>query len=330
MTKKVLITGATGFLGGYVVDEFYRNDYEVVAMGRNVQKLHTLKRKGVTLLAGSLSDLATHSDSIDTVIHVAARSTIWGPWKSFYADNVIGTQHVIDFCHRNNVHRLVFISSPSIYASRSDRLDIPEGEVDKRNHLNNYIRSKIAAEERISQAQKSGLETVILRPRGIIGVGDTSIVPRIVHTNSTFGIPLFKGGSNLIDLTCVENVAHATRLAAESPLAAGNVYNITNGEPREFKSIVDDLFTSIHVTPRYKRRNIGQLYFLANIVECAYRILRLRGEPPLTRYTVSTIGYSQTLDISRARNDLGYKPIISIKKGIQQYAKAYRQSNRKS
>lgn len=327
MTKRVLITGATGFLGGYVVDEFYQYGYHIIATGRNTRILNKLKKPRVTAWRGDLADLAKLKKRADVVVHVAARSTIWGAWRHFYADNVLGTQHVIEFCRQNNVRRLIFISSPSIYSGRGDKLNIRENDFDSDNRLNNYIKSKIEAEKYINQAQSKNLEIVILRPRGIIGVGDTSIAPRLLKANRTFGIPLFRDGKNLVDLTCVENVALASRLAAESPKAVGNTYNITNDEPKQIQAVFDELFAAVDTKPRYRRRNTTLFYSLASIIETTYRLLRITKEPPLTRYTVATLGYSQTLNISKAKQDLGYKPGITLSKGIEQYAKAYKQAD---
>ena len=317
----VLVTGATGFLGGYVVDEFMTNGYRVIAAGRDQKKLRALKTKGVQTFRGDLSSLSKITEPIDIVVHAAARSTVWGSWKVFYSDNVLGTQSVVDFCRRKKIKRLVFVSSPSVYSSAGDRLHITESAVDPHNRLNNYIRSKIAA-ERVVRDASTEIKTVILRPRGIIGVGDTSIVPRLLAANASFGIPLFNGGSNIVDLTCVENVALACRLAAESPNAVGKTYNITNGEPRKFKDIVRQLFDGLGVEPRFRYRNVRVVYGVAMIVEGMYRLLRIKAEPPITRYTVCTLGYSQTLNISRAKRDLGYKPKIGLDKGIQQYVAA--------
>ncbi len=123
-------------------------------------------------------------------------------------------------------------------------------DYDPNNKLSNYIQSKIMAESLVRQAQGAKLQTVIIRPRGIIGVGDTSIFPRLLTANKTIGIPLFRHGDNLVDVTCVENVALALRLATESKKANGQTYNITNGEPRKFRAILDALFGQLHIEPR--------------------------------------------------------------------------------
>lgn len=325
--KRVLITGATGFLGKYTVEEFRKHGYDVIATGRNKQILGDLAGKNVQTIACSLEDLAKLDQKVDVVIHVAALSTIWDSWRNFYESNAIGTQHVIDFCIRNKVKRLVFISSPSVYSGRGDRLNIREPDYNPKNSLNDYIKTKLLAEQLITKANKRSLQTVILRPRGLFGVGDTSIVPRLLKANNTIGLPLFNEGRNLVDMTCVENVAHATRLAAESKSANGQTYNITNGEPREFRSIIEALFSQIGVQPHYKRLNLRTVYFFASTIEKLYRLLHIYREPPITRYTVCTLGYSQTLDISKAKQELGYKPIVSLDEGIKKYATAYNKAH---
>lgn len=322
----VLITGATGFLGSYLTAEFLNHGYKVIAVGRNPERLEQLQHnvEENTQLSTIASDLSGLNQltlpAIDVVVHAAALSTIWGPWAKFFQTNVEGTRHVLQLCH-NQAAALVFISSPSVYSARGDRLGLTEQEINPANRLNNYIRSKIQAEAEINN---SGIDAIILRPRGLIGIGDTSIVPRLMHANDTFGLPLFRGGRNLVDMTCVENVALAARLAAAVLVARQphqQVYNITNGEPREFKQITDQLFTGLGIAPRYKPRNVQVFYGIACALEAVYKLLRLSTEPPLTKYTVCTLGYSQTLDISAARRDLNYQPRVSLDEGISNYVK---------
>jgi nucleoside-diphosphate-sugar epimerase len=325
--KRVLITGATGFLGGHTVTEFSKHGYHVIATGRDQEKLTKLKPAANETIACDLSSLAKKRLRADAVVHIAALSTIWGSWADFYNANVLGTQQVIQFCKKNGIKKLVFISSPSIYSGRQHRLNIHESAYNPKNKLNNYIRSKIVAEKLVQAANDKKLQTVILRPRGIFGIGDTSIVPRLIKANNTIGLPLTNNGQNQVDMTCVENVAHAIRLAVESKKANGHVYNITNGEPRTFKDITGTLFKEINQKPRYKRLSPNSLYVVATVLEHTYRLLHIPNEPPVTRYTVCTLGYSQTLDISSARKDLGYAPIIGLNTGLKKYADDYKKNN---
>ena len=322
---KVLITGATGFLGKYLIEECKENGYEIIAQGRNEARLKELAAGyGITSLCVNLSEFANVTERADYVIHAAALSTVWGKWDDFYTANVVGTENVIAYCKTHGVKKLVYVSSPSIYTTKKDRYDIMEDSYDPKNKLSFYIRTKIMAEQRVNDAFKDGLPTVIIRPRGLFGIGDTSIIPRLIKANRTIGIPLLNGGKNVVDITCVENVALALRLAMESGEDTGKTYNITNGEPTEFKSILEQLFHQIGEEPRYKKLPLGLLYFVASLLEGIYKLFHIYKEPSLTRYTVLTLGYSQTLNIEGARRDFGYEPKMTLKEGIKKYADSVR------
>ncbi|GAA1250455.1 nucleoside-diphosphate-sugar epimerase [Microbacterium phyllosphaerae] len=310
---RVLVTGASGFLGGHVVPELQRHGYEVFAAGRNTEAL-ALVADPDHRVPGDLASLRARDLPVDAVIHCAALSTPWGHWKDFHRANVEGTGHVVEFARRNGARRVVHVSSPSVYAAARDRLGIREHDVDRSNRLNGYIRSKIAAEDLLLEAldARTVPEVVILRPRGLIGVGDPSLVPRLLDVHSRIGVPLFDGGHNLIDVTAVENVASALRLALDRGDPAGGVYNITNDDPRAFRELLTTLLELMGETPRFRPMSRRVAWTLASLLEGVCGVVPGRPEPPLTRYTLSTIAYSQTLDISRARNELGYRPVVSV------------------
>ena len=329
--KRVLVTGATGFLGKYLVEELTNNGYEVVAQGRKENILNNLKEQyKVNILKCSLNEIKNIDMNIDCVIHAAALSTVWGKWQDFYDSNVLGTENVIKFCLKNNVRRLIYVSSPSVYSAKFDRFNIKEEDFDKNNKLNFYIKSKILAEDLINKIDNQKLETVIIRPRGLFGIGDTSLVPRLINANSKIGIPLFNDGKNVVDITCVENVAYSLRLAVEKEEANGNIYNITNGDPTEFKNILDKLFTKLEERANYRKMNINLMYFVASVIELFYKLFRIYKEPMITKYTIATLGYSQSLNIEKAKKDLGYNPKITLEEGIKKYAEHERKKNNRS
>lgn len=323
--KKVLVTGATGFLGKYVVEELVEHGYQVRAFGRNRAIGQSLVNASVTFIQGDLTnqeDLTKACQEMDMVVHAGALSTVWGPWEDFYQTNVLGTKYVLEACRKANIERLVYVSSPSIYAAPRDQLDIKESDAPQENRLNNYIRSKLASEKLFKDYPD--VSSVILRPRGLFGIGDTSILPRVLNLSQKIGIPLIGDGRQLMDMTCVENVALAIRLALETPQAAGEVYNITNGEPRAFRNLIEETLRGLGYPIRYRKIPAPLVSVISSSLECIYKSLKLKGEPALTRYTYYLLRYSQTLDISKAERDLGYRPKITISEGIEQYVQDYR------
>ena len=323
--KKVLVTGATGFLGKYVVEELVEHGYQVRAFGRNRAIGQSLVNASVTFIQGDLTnqeDLTKACQEMDMVVHAGALSTVWGPWEDFYQTNVLGTKYILETCREAKIERLVYVSSPSIYAAPRDQLDIKESDAPQENRLNNYIRSKLASEKLFKDYPD--VSSVILRPRGLFGIGDTSILPRVLNLSQKIGIPLIGDGRQLMDMTCVENVALAIRLALETPQAAGEVYNITNGEPRAFRNLIEETLRGLGYPIRYRKIPAPLLCAISSSLEFIYKSLKLKGEPALTRYTYYLLRYSQTLDISKAERDLGYRPKITISEGIEQYVQDYR------
>ena len=323
--KKVLVTGATGFLGKYVVEELVEHGYQVRAFGRNRAIGQSLVNAFVTFIQGDLTnqeDLTKACQEMDMVVHAGALSTVWGPWEDFYQTNVLGTKYVLEACREAKIERLVYVSSPSIYAAPRDQLDIKESDAPQENRLNNYIRSKLASEKLFKDYPD--VSSVILRPRGLFGIGDTSILPRVLNLSQKIGIPLIGDGRQLMDMTCVENVALAIRLALETPQAAGEVYNITNGEPRAFRNLIEETLRGLGYPVRYRKIPAPLVSAISSSLEFIYKSLKLKGEPALTRYTYYLLRYSQTLDISKAERDLGYRPKITISEGIEQYVQDYR------
>lgn len=325
----VLVTGATGFLGEYLIRQL-AGQYRVLALGRNREKGKLLEKWGAVFCPGDFTDRESCSkyfSGVRYVIHAGALSTVWGRWEDFYHTNVLGTALVAELCRENNVQRMVYVSSPSIYTEKKDRYDIEENQAPAKNNLNYYIKSKLMAEKVVEKWHQKGLETVILRPRGLIGIGDTSLVPRLLRANQGIGIPLFRQGKNLVDLTSVENAALACRLAMTAPQANGLTFNITNGEPKEFKSLLEKFLTVSGQSPHYRKLPFSMVYGVAAGLEWIYKNLHLRGEPPLTRYTACTLGFSQTMNISRAKELLGYKPEKTLDQAIEEYGKWWKKEN---
>lgn len=219
--EKVLVTGAYGFLGKYGIRELLDNGYGVISFGRKKQELNKLRQENVEICIGDLrvrNDVVNAEKNADYVIHAGTLSTVWGKREDFIKTNVLYA------CKKYKIKRLVYVSSPSIYSGRADRINIDENDFDRNNKPNYYIESKIMAERVICRTKD--IPFVIIRPRGLFGIGDTSIIPRLINSNRKMGIPLFNNVRNIVDINCVENVALALRLALESPAAVGNTYNI--------------------------------------------------------------------------------------------------------
>lgn len=324
---RALVTGATGGLGRNLVERLQRDGHEVIATGRNRIVGGAIASDGIRFEAVDLTEgqrLKNLSEGCDVVFHCAALSSPWGRREDFEAINVQGTINVRDAALAAGA-RLVHVSTPSIYASFSDQLNISEFSRLPKRMVNDYARTKLQAEANIKfSVREQGLEAIIIRPRGIFGPYDTTLMPRLIATAERGPVPLINGGKAVVDVTYVENVVDALILAAEARhIKHAEAFNITNGQGVIISDLIKQALTAVGVP--YTTKNIP--YLLADIVargmEFSARIGAIKGEPALTRYTAGLFAFDQTLDITRARTNLGYSPRVSIKEGIARYAEWY-------
>lgn len=320
---KVLVTGGTGFLGKALATRLLAMGYDVSIFGRNEKIGAAMQSKGMHFFKGDLGnkqDVQLACEHQDYVIHSGALSSPWGAYQDFYTTNVLGTQNVIAGCMQAGVKRLVHVSTPSIYFDFVDRFDIKETDTLPKRFANHYATTKYLAEQEVDQAVRHGLEAITIRPRGLFGIEDTSIIPRLIRANEKGSVPLVNGGTNIIDVTYVENVVDALILCLNAPdSCVGRKYNITNGEPLPMRELLAKVFASLDMKMNTIRIPYKLLYHLAHGME-KLSVLQGGKEPIFTRYTVGVLSKSQTLDITAARKELGYTPRVRIDEGIAQFA----------
>lgn len=311
----ILVTGGTGFLGSRVVSKLLSEGHNVRFSGRNKAAAAPLEDRGAVFVQQDLS-CAEDFDltGVDAVIHCAALSSPWGRFEDFYATNVSGTEKLCRAASNAGVGRFIHVSTPSIYFDFRDRLDIRETDPLPRRLANDYARTKLLAEQAVVAYSAKGLNTIILRPRGIFGRGDTSILPRLMHANATTGIPFFRNGRFLMDLTHVDNVVHAIQCALSSSACAGAVFNVSNGEPACFSDLLQMIAQFSGTKLNLRAVNYTMADLLAGAMELVSR--GTGREPTFTRYTLGLLAFSQTLNIDAARNDLGYSPVVSLQDGL--------------
>ncbi len=323
--RRALVTGATGGLGRALVAALRAEGYAVRATGRDTAIGAAL---GVEFVPGDLRQpglAATLTAGIDVVFHAAALSSPWGRAADFQAINVEATSALLGAARTAGCDGFVFISTPSIYAEPRDRLDLTETSPLPRRFANAYARTKFAAETLVRGAAAQGFSTIVLRPRALIGPDDKVLLPRLLRVARTGRFPLFRGGKALIDLTDIRDAAAAAVLADRNRAAAsGQVFNISGGRPAAVRAILSEVFGALGLHPRLVALPYGLAAGAARPLEAICAILPGRPEPPATVYTLSTLAFSQTFDLSAARATLGWQPRFSPQQAIQRTAEHWR------
>ncbi len=283
------------------------------------------RAKGYDVRTGDLTNaqfVASLMPGIDAVIHAAALSAPWGPYKHFFAANVQSTENLAHTAQVQGVKRFVYISTPSIYFDGRDRLNVREDDPLPSRFTNHYAATKWLGEE---QVRRSGLPYIVLRPRAIIGAGDQTILPRLVRARLDGRLRVIGSGENIQDLTAVSNVVQSVRLALTArPEAWGQSYNITNGEPRPLWPLIDQTLSVLDLPLDGRRLSYHTAMFLATVAETAARLSGKTSEPALTRYGVGTLAHSCTFSIDKAKQWLDYAPKQTVDEAVAEFLAWYR------
>jgi nucleoside-diphosphate-sugar epimerase len=280
----------------------------------------------VELARGDLRDAnAVHAAcaGVDAVIHAGALSQPWGRPEDFEAVNVAGTQNVLDACRAAGVRRLVHISSPSVAFTGSDQREIGDDVPFAARCLSVYSRTKQAAESLVA---RSGVPSVVLRPKALFGPGDRTLLPRLVALAESGRLVQIGDGSNEVDLTYVDNAVDAIVAALASERALGRTYHVTNGEHARLWDVIRELIAGLGFDPHLRIVPYRAAWTIAAGLELRARLFG--GEPRLTRYTVAILARTQTYDIRGAQRDLSYVPRVSLAEGLERTITAWRAEGR--
>ncbi len=305
----VLVTGATGFLGKKLAYRLLELGYNVTGIGRNESIGKELSEHGVTFISCSLEDresILSVCKGKDFVFHSGALSSPWGKYNAFYNANVVGTQNVLDGSKEAGVKRFIHVSTPSLYFHYDERLNVKEDEPIPNTFVNAYAKTKFLAEQLVDNAFADGLPTITIRPRALFGPGDNAILPRLINVCEKGFFPRMNDDNVLVDITYVENVVDALILCMNSvPETLGQKYNITNGVQIDLYSVIEDVMRQLGKDFKYKNLSFKKAFTVAGVLEFVSRTVLLGKEPILTKYTVSVLSKSQTLNIDKAKKRVG-------------------------
>jgi len=322
---KALVTGGGGFLGGAIVRKLLARGDAVRSFTRTTYPW--LTELGVEHVHGDLGDpdaVAHAAKGCDVVFHVAAKAGVWGRRADYFATNVTGTQNVIAACQKHGVGRLVYTSTPSVVHGGRDLDGVNESTPYPDHYEATYPESKAIAERAVLAANGPSFATVSLRPHLIWGPGDPHLIPRVLQRAKAGKLRRVGSRPVKVDVTYVDNVADAHLLAAcklmPGSAVAGKAYFITNGEPVVLWDFLNRVLADAGLPPVTKTVSVWKAKLAGRVLEFLFRVLRLPGEPRMTRFVASQLSTSHWYDITAARRDLGYEPQVSVEEGLRRLA----------
>jgi len=318
-----LVTGGGGFLGSAIVKRLIEKGFSVTILNR--RKYPELEKLGVRSVECDLADNAKVSDAcagMDMVFHAGAKAGFWGTYAQYYDANVRGTTNIIDGCLKHGVKKLIYTSSPSVVCDDADLINADESTPYAKSYLCYYSETKAEAERRVLRNNgTNGLLTVSLRPHLIWGPGDNHLIPRVIEAVKKGKLKIVGNGLNRVDVTYIDNAAEAHIQAAEAlskdSKTAGSAYFISQGEPVLLWEFINKILLGMSMEPLDKKIYFRFAYALGYCFEKFYGALHLSSEPPMTRFLASQLSKHHYFNISRAKNDFGYKASVSTADGLK-------------
>ena len=323
---RALVTGGGGFLGGRIVARLLQRGWQVRSLGRSRQA--ELEAQGVEVQRGNIAKydvVRAAAEGCDVVFHVAAKAGVWGSRKAYWRTNVEGTRNVVAACREAGVRRLVHTSTPSVVFTGNAIAGGNEAMPYGHNFLCHYAETKALAEREALQAHDpQRLRVIALRPHLIWGVGDPHLLPRVIARARRGRLRVVGLGINRVDMTHVENAAHAHLLALEAleqGRGGGEAYFISDGQPVVLWVWINDLLKRLDLPPLSKSMSLKKAWRIAAVAEAIWRGLMLPGEPPMTRFVATELAKDHWFDISAARRDLHYAPVVPPQQGLDEFVR---------
>ena len=321
---KILVTGGGGFLGQALCRGLVERGHQVLSFNRS--DYPALAALGVGQIRGDLADAGAvrHAAAdVDAVFHNAAKAGAWGSYDSYFSANVIGTRNVLEACRTHGIGKLIYTSTPSVTHRATHPVEglgadeVPYGE----NFQAPYAATKAIAEQEVLAANSPKLATVALRPRLIWGPGDQQLVPRLAERARQGRLRFVGDGLNKVDTTYIDNAAQAHFDAFEhlaiGAACAGKAYFISNGEPLPMRELLNKLLAAMGAPMVEKSISFKAAYRIGAVCEKAWPLLRLRGEPPMTRFLAEQLCTPHWYSMEPARRDFGYVPTVSVEEGLR-------------
>jgi nucleoside-diphosphate-sugar epimerase len=313
-----LVTGATGFIGGRLVEALLARGDTVRALVRDPDRAGRLRERGVETVRGDMTDpdsLAAAVAGADRVYHCAAVVGDWLSPAEIQRINVDGTRSLLEASARSGVRRLLYLSSLAVLGTRHHQ---GTDETAPYSYTGDaYSDSKIDSEKVVRGfAERGEVETVILRPGFVYGPGDQQFLPRMLKALADGQFVYVGDGSKLLNIIYIDDLARAALLADTAASTDGQAYNLTDGTRTSLRDFVTILCAELGVAAPTRRMPPAVAWTACYVLEAVARLRRAKEAPRLNRGRMKFLYYNQYYSIEKAKRELGYEPRFTCREGL--------------
>ena len=315
---RVLITGATGFLGTHLVERNLQagRDVRILALPGD-RKAAELETRNVSVVYGDIRDygaVAKAAEDVQIVFHLAAVVTDWAPKKLFTEVNIEGMRNICRASLEHGVARFVEASTNDIFGLKEGVIMDEGFEYSYWNEP--YADTKIEATKIAWEYHRRGLPVTMVYPCWIYGPGDKTFVPEIIKSLRDKSLVFWRKGS-LVWPAYIGNVIDLLMVISENPAAVGQGFLVHDGVSDTFENFSAKIADSLAI-PRVSRHiPYGAAYAASWCLELAWKLLGKKSRPLLTTYTVKNLGSKLRFSIAKAERVLGWKPAVSYEEGFR-------------
>ena len=325
MRPTVLVTGATGFLGGHLAGRLVENgECTVRALVRESSDSALLEELGVDLAVGDLKDRTSLQSAVSgasIVYHIAASfRTEHMTYDDMRRTNVHGTRDLLEVSREAGVERFVHCSSVGVHGA----IDNPPGNEESAFEPGDRYQQTKAEAETLARdfGNEHGLPVVVFRPAGIYGPGDLRFL-KLFKSIKSGVFRMIGSGEVLYQMVHVEDLVDGILLCGASEEAAGEAFILTGDRPYTLNKITQAIAQTLGVELSSFRIPAAPVYAAGALCELACRPFGIN--PPLYRRRVDFFRKTRAFSIEKARTALGFNPKIELDEGLRKTATWYKE-----
>ena len=317
--RRVFLTGGSGFAGRNIIRHYLRAGAEVMALVRSEKAQETVSKLGAIPVRGELIDasLGGVMSGCDLLIHAAANTDHGYASTQQWQANVDGTQRLFATAKAAGIPRAIHLSTESVLLTGKPLRDATEVLPLPVRFVGGYSKTKALAEQAALAQASDDFSVMVVRPRFVWGKDDTTALPMLMTAVKAGQFAWIAGGNYLTSTTHIDNLCAGIHRAVEFGRNR-EIYFITDGEPHRFRDFVTRLLATQQIIAPEKQVPRWLVKTLAVLGDVAFNVSGGRIKSPVNMQIFATSAVEVTLNITKARDELGYQPVISIEQGMSE------------
>ncbi len=333
MPVKVLVTGATGFLGGRLVKRLLSDGYEVRALARVTADVSALSAMDVEIVFGDVSDglaVAGAMKNVEIVVHAAAGTS--GTAEDAERSSILGTENIVEACRSSQVRKLIYISSCAVYEvarCTANEVITEEGQLERFPWRRGaYSAGKLGAENVVRAAMKATAtrySTVVLRPGSLYGPGASAYSNMMGISLGYRLFVVFGSGESEMPLLYVDNAIDAIVASIASPSADNQVFNVVDPQGVTKSAYMDRVIRRMYPEAVIVYLPLVLLLAAVRVQEWLMGVFRKR--PVLSVYRVLSSQTPVRYSTARIQRTIGWTARVAFEEGSERMVRCFKKAS---